>query len=174
MAHSTGEVDAGGRPPRPARDTRREDAAGTVSRVVEPIVAALGVELVAVRCGGTRTAGTVRVIIDKPGGVTLDDCTRVSRALGHALDVEDPIEHRYTLEVSSPGLDRVLETPRDYGKAVGRLVRIKTRPTWDGPRVVVGRLTATDAEMVQVVGTTGELWTVPLGAIAQARLEVEW
>lgn len=146
-----------------------------VARVAEPIAAQLGVSLVSVRYVGSRTAGTLRLTIDKPGGVTLDDCTRLSRAVGHALDVEEPIEHRYTLEVSSPGLDRALEGRRDFEDAVGRLVRIKTRAAWDGPRVLVGRLKGVEAEAVTIEERDGErLWSLPLDAIAHARLEVEW
>ena len=150
------------------------DVEQRVARVAEPIAAALGVEVVAVRYAGTRTAGTVRITVDRPGGVTLDDCARLSRAVGHALDVDDPIEHRYTLEVSSPGLDRALETPRDYEKAVGRRVRVKTRPPWEGPRLVIGRLAGGEPDAVRVEGEAGESWTIPRSAIVQARLEVEW
>jgi ribosome maturation factor RimP len=146
-----------------------------VARVAEPIAAQLGVSLVSVRYVGSRTAGTLRLTIDKPGGVTLDDCTRLSRAVGHALDVEEPIEHRYTLEVSSPGLDRALEGRRDFEDAVGRLVRIKTRAAWDGPRVLVGRLKGVEAEAVTIEERDGaRVWSLPLDAIAHARLEVEW
>lgn len=165
MVKPTGGVEtSGGRP---------DDVEQRVARVAEPIAAALGVEVVAVRYAGTRTAGTVRITVDKPGGVTLDDCARLSRAVGHALDVDDPIEHRYTLEVSSPGLDRALETPRDYEKAVGRRVRVKTRPSWEGPRLVIGRLKHVDAEAMCIEAEDGE-WTIPCDRIAQARLEVEW
>ena len=149
------------------------DVEQRVARVAEPIAAALGVEVVAVRYAGTRAAGAVRITVDKPGGVTLDDCARLSRAVGHALDVDDPIEHRYTLEVSSPGLDRALETPRDYDKAVGRRVRVKTRPPWEGPKVVIGRLQHVDAEAIRIEAEEGER-TIPRSAIVQARLEVEW
>jgi ribosome maturation factor RimP len=148
-----------------------------VARVAEPIAAQLGVSLVSVRYVGSRTAGTLRLTIDKPGGVTLDDCTRLSRAVGHALDVEEPIEHRYTLEVSSPGLDRALEGRRDFEDAVGRLVRIKTRAAWDGPRVLVGRLKGVEAEAEAVTieeRDGARVWSLPLDAIAHARLEVEW
>lgn len=146
-----------------------------VARVAEPIAAQLGVSLVSVRYVGSRTAGTLRITIDKPGGVTLDDCTRLSRAVGHALDVEEPIEHRYTLEVSSPGLDRALEGRRDFEDAVGRLVRFKTRAAWDGPRVLVGRLKGVEAEAVTIEERDGaRLWSLPLDSIAHARLEVEW
>ncbi|MBI3608815.1 MAG: ribosome maturation factor RimP [Nitrospirae bacterium] len=150
------------------------EVADRVTRVAAPIAAALGIEVVAVRYGGGKTGGTVRITIDKPSGVTLDECARVSRAVGHALDVEDPIEHRYTLEVSSPGLDRALEEPSDYQKSVGRLVRVKTRAPWEGPRVVTGRLKGIEADSVCVADEMGQEWAIPWSAIVQARLEVEW
>jgi ribosome maturation factor RimP len=146
-----------------------------VARVAAPVAAQLGVSVVSVRYVGSRTAGTLRVTIDKPGGVTLDDCTRLSRAVGHALDVEEPIEHRYTLEVSSPGLDRALEGRGDFEGAVGRLVRVKTRPSWEGPRLLVGRLKGVAAEAVTIEDRDeGREWALPFEAIAHARLEVEW
>jgi ribosome maturation factor RimP len=160
--------------PREGTRSQGSDVAERVTRVATPIVAALGIELVAVRYGGGKAGGTVRVTIDKPGGVTLDECARVSRAVGHALDVEDPIEHRYTLEVSSPGLDRALEGPSDYRKSVGRLVRVKTRAPWEGPRVMTGRLKGVEGDAVCVADEAGEEWTIPWQAIVQARLEVEW
>jgi ribosome maturation factor RimP len=146
-----------------------------VARVAEPIAAQLGVSLVSVRYAGSRAAGTLRLTIDKPGGVTLEDCTRLSRALGHALDVEEPIEHRYTLEVSSPGLDRPLNGYRDFEGAVGRLVRVKTRESWDGPRIVVGRLKGVDIGAATIEEQDGgREWSVPFDAMTHARLEVEW
>lgn len=146
-----------------------------VARVAEPIAAQLGVSLVSVRYAGNRMAGTLRLAIDKPGGVTIEDCTRLSRALGHALDVEESIEHRYTLEVSSPGLDRPLDGRRDFEGAVGRMVRVKTRGSWEGPRLVVGRLKGVEAEAVTIEERDGgQEWSVPFDAVAHARLEVEW
>lgn len=156
-------------------DPEGRDVEGRIGRLAAPLAGALGVSLVRVRYQGTRTSGTVRLTIDKPGGVTLDDCTRLSRALGHALDVEEPIDHRYTLEVSSPGLDRPLEDPRDFEQAVGRLARVKTHSSWDGPRLLIGRLQGVTPEAVRIAeGESGREWSVPWEGIAQARLEVEW
>ncbi len=156
-------------------DPERHEIEDRIARLAEPVAASLGVTLVRVRYQGTRTSGALRLTIDKSGGVTLDDCTRLSRALGHALDVEEPIDHRYTLEVSSPGLDRPLEDRRDFEQAVGRLTRIKTHPSWDGPRLLVGRLKGVEPATVRIEdGEGGREWSVPWEAIAQARLEVEW
>lgn len=160
---------------RPGTRPLRNPIEGDIERVAAPIAESLGLNLVQVRYQGTRTSGVVRLTIDKPGGVTLDDCTRLSRAVGHALDVEEPIGHRYTLEVSSPGLDRPLEERRDFEQVMGRLVRVKTHPSWDGPRLLIGRLQGLDASAVRVQdGDGGREWCVPWDAIAKARLEIEW
>jgi ribosome maturation factor RimP len=156
-------------------DPERHDVEDRIARLAEPIAGSLGLRLVKVRYQGTRASGAVRLTIDKPGGVTLDDCTRLSRALGHALDVEEPIDHRYTLEVSSPGLDRPLEDRRDFEQAVGRLARVKTHPSWDGPRLLIGRVRGVEPEAVRVEEREGgREWSLPWEAIAQARLEIEW
>lgn len=165
------DVDAG--KPAQATHDERNEVERRVAQVAEPITTRLGLRLMSVRYHGTRTTGTLRLTIDKPGGVTLEDCTRVSRAVGHALDVDAPMDHRYTLEVSSPGLDRPLEGRNDFEQAVGRLVRLKTAPSWEGPRVVLGRLTGLEPGGV-AVDAEGQRWSVPWEAIAQARLEVEW
>jgi ribosome maturation factor RimP len=168
-------VEVGGRGP--TAHPERSEVEERVARVAEPIAAGLGLNLVNVRYQGTRTHGALRLTIDKPGGVTLDDCTRLSRALGHALDVEEPIDHRYALEVSSPGLDRPLNERRDFEQAVGRRVRVKTSPSWEGPRLLIGRLQGLDAAAVRIADGDGEgnrEWSVPWEAIAHARLEVEW
>lgn len=156
---------------------KRTEIEERVARVAEPIASGMGLNLLKVRYHGSRTQGALRLTIDKPGGVTLDDCTRLSRAVGHALDVAEPIDHRYALEVSSPGLDRPLEDRRDFEQTVGRMVRLKTSPSWDGPRVLIGRLQGQDAAGVSVQETEsegGRVWSVPWEAIAHARLEVEW
>ena len=88
--------------------------------LIEPLLEKEGVELVDLKLGGRR----LTVFIDKDGGIGLDDCARMNRAIGDLLDVEDPMGARYMLEVSSPGLDRPLRTPRDFGRSVGREVRI--------------------------------------------------
>ena len=85
-----------------------------ISEVVSPILWALGLELVDVVYAGQGARSVVRVYIDKPGGVTVEDCGRAHLAIGPALDVADPFPHAYTLEVSSPGLDRAFKRIQDY------------------------------------------------------------
>src|SRR4030067_3471730 len=88
-------------------------------KLLEPGVSALGFELVDVEMAGSHHNATLRVYIDSPQGVNVDDCARVSRQLSALLDVEDPRPGQYTLEVSSPGLDRPLVTPEDVRRVLG-------------------------------------------------------
>lgn len=115
----------------------------------------------------------LRVFVDKPGGVTVEDCARLSERLSEKLDIEDFIPHRYTLEVSSPGLDRPLKRPEDYERFRGRRLRITTDPAISGQNVHVGRIAGLEAGMVRIEVKPGEHLTVPFAQIKRARLEVE-
>jgi len=119
------------------RDAR--PLAERVRAIAAPIIRALALELVEVQCAGHGTRTVIRVFVDKPGGVVVGDCEQVHLSLGHALDVEDPIPHAYTLEVSSPGLDRPLRRREDFQRSVGKLVSVKLRRPHNGQWRVVGR-----------------------------------
>ena len=112
-----------------------------ISEAVSPILWTLGFELVDVVCVGQGARSVVRVFIDKPDGVTLEDCGRAHKALGPALDVADPFPHAYTLEVSSPGLDRPFKRIQDYRRAIGKRVSVKLREPIAGQWRLVGTLT---------------------------------
>ncbi len=155
------------------------------------VAASSGCELVHVELKG----GTLRVILDRPQGVTVDDCATVSRQLSALLDVSEFAraaigDRQYLLEVSSPGLDRQLYRPRDYERFRGRLARLTFRtatagdsgpPSTRGPgakRTIVGRLEdfrrdTEGAEVSVLELATGERWRIPLEDIRKARLEVE-
>jgi len=158
----------------PSARPERSDVEARVARVAEPIAAGMGLSLVKVHYQGTRTQGALRLTIDKPGGVTLDDCTRLSRAVGHALDVEEPIDHRYALEVSSPGLDRPLTRPDDYRRFAGRSAKVVLKEPVDGQKYFKGRLGGVDAGYVLIEGEDRRTHRVPLGVITRANLEVEF
>jgi ribosome maturation factor RimP len=112
-----------------------------VRQIAERVTASQGLELVEVELRGGGKARMLRLFIDKPGGVTHEDCAFVSRELGTILDVEDAVPGgSYTLEVSSPGLDRKLLKPADYERFAGSRVRILTRADVDGSRHFDGRL----------------------------------
>jgi ribosome maturation factor RimP len=158
-----------------ARDA--EHILETVRSVAAPIVQALNVELVDVEWTGQGGRTMIRVFIDKPGGVGLDDCEHVHQSLGHALDVEDPIPHAYVLEVSSPGLDRPLKRHDDYRRSVGKLVNVKLRRPIDGQWRVTGRLVDVREDGVSLnVERTGvrDALRLEWDAIAETRLEIEF
>ena len=122
-----------------------------ISEVVSPILWALGLELIDIVCVGQGPRSVVRVYIDKPGGVTVEDCSRVHLAIGPALDVADPFPHAYTLEVSSPGLDRAFKRIQDYHRALGKQVSVKLREPIVGQWRVVGKLTEVNEQGVTIV-----------------------
>jgi ribosome maturation factor RimP len=140
-----------------------------VRRVVEP----MGYELVAVeyfqRGGGSAT---LRVYIDREGGIDLDDCTAVSHQLSGVLDVEDPLPGQYDLEVSSPGLDRPLVFPEHFVRFVGQRVRLRLAEKVEGRRRLDGLLSAADPERIRVEAE-GRTFEVPLSALESARLVPE-
>jgi ribosome maturation factor RimP len=137
----------------------------------------LGLELADVVCVGQGPRSIVRVFIDKPEGVTLDDCERAHKALGPALDVADPFPHAYTLEVSSPGLDRPFKRIQDYRRAIGKRVTLKLREPLAGQWRVVGTLTnVTDQVVTLHVNEPAPSRTVTLQheLIAEAKRAVTW
>src|SRR5208337_1791810 len=118
--------------------------AAMVSRLeelIQPLIESQGAELVDLQYGMPRRGrGILRLFVDRPGGITLEDITRISRMVGGLLEVHDVIPGSYTLEVSSPGLTRALKKPQDYQRSVGRLVRVTTRAPWEGRQVHCGIL----------------------------------
>jgi ribosome maturation factor RimP len=109
-------------------------------RLLQPAVEALGYELVEIEYARSGDGGLVRVYIDTPRGVGLEDCERVSHAVSSVLDVEDPVPGHYRLEVSSPGLDRVLRTPEHFARFVGNRVKVQLALPIDGRRRFTGAL----------------------------------
>lgn len=149
-------------------DTREQ-----VLRLLEPVLASLGLTLWELEFRKEGPQWLLRIYIDRePGGVTLDDCETVSRDLGAVLDVEDVLRHAYTLEVSSPGLDRTLTRSDHYRKCIGRTVRVKTHQAIDGQKVFRGTLSAFDGQVVELARDQGGPLRIPLEQIAKASLEV--
>ena len=154
-----------------------EHIADLVRAIASPIIRALALELVDVVCSGRGGHTLVRVFIDKPGGVTLGDCEQVHVSLGHALDVGNPIPHAYTLEVSSPGLDRPLKQRAEYERSCGKRVRLKLRMPVNGQWSVVGTLLAADDSGVTVSVPSGKTETplhIEWTMIAETRREIEF
>ena len=143
-------------------------------REIERIVTAGGLELVDVEFKRERGARVLRVFIDKRGGVSVDDCARISNEIGMMLDVENAIPQSYTLEVSSPGLDRPLRKAEDFERFAGRNVRIKLNAERAGRKKFRGRLEGLDGDEVVIFDEAeARIHTFPLDDIAYARLEIE-
>jgi len=131
-------------------------------------------ELVGVELERQRGGWFLRYFIDKPQGVTLDDCQDASRQISVELDVEDCIQGSYRLEISSPGLDRPLRTDEDFLRFRGRLAVIQTRDPLEGRRKFTGRLQSLESGIVTIVDNEGRAWSIPKAFISKARLEVEF
>jgi ribosome maturation factor RimP len=157
--------------------TRTETATLRVEELAAPILWSHGLELVEVVCVGKGPGTVVRVFIDKPGGVSLTDCEQAHRALSPALDVADPFPHAYTLEVSSPGLDRPLRAAKDYLRLVGERVSIKLREPRQGQWRLTGTLEEVREEGITLVvpqKKTTESVQLTFEQIASGRQDVEF
>ena len=142
-----------------------------------PAVEVEGMELILVECVMMKTRWIVRLFIDKPGGVPIDDCSRISHLVGDILDVHDLPPAAYTLEVSSPGLDRPLVRDKDFREYRGRRVRVKTRIKIDGTRNFRGVLqdyVEADGGNALLIEAGGKTFTIPREAVLQAHLEYEF
>jgi ribosome maturation factor RimP len=144
-----------------------------IQRLLDPILGSLGLMLWDLELRKQGPHWLLRIYIDREtGGVTLGDCEAVSRDLGTVLDVEDIISHSYTLEVSSPGLDRSLTRPEHYGKCRGSLVKIKTFQPINGGKVFKGKLAGLEDLVVVLELDSGETLRIPLDNVSKASLEV--
>ncbi|MBI4260991.1 MAG: ribosome maturation factor RimP, partial [Actinobacteria bacterium] len=144
-----------------------------VEALVRPVVESAGLELVEV---GFRTEGgrrVLRVMVDRDGGVDLDTIARASERISRRLDLEDFAPGAYTLEVSSPGVERPLRSPGDFAGRVGEKVKVKTTEAVDGSRSHSGTLLAADDEGITVATESGER-RIRHGEVASARTVFEW
>ena len=137
--------------------------------LVEPLLARLGFELVELEFGPGHGRSLLRLFIDAPAGVGLDDCARVSREVAALLDVEDPIPMAYTLEVSSPGFDRLLRTQAHFGRFVGARVFVELKEPRAGRRRYTGTLLTVDDEGI-ALEVDRERVAVRFAEIGTARL----
>ena len=145
----------------------------TVQDQLAAIVADEGLELVTTEVVGSGSKTILRLVVDGPDGVNLDQCAVVSRQASVMLDVEDPFRHHYTLEVSSPGLDRKLYQQDDYERYVGQRVKVRMAPSYRDHRTVVGELMGTRNNLVRIFDDSGQEIELPIDEIFEARLEVE-
>ncbi len=150
--------------------------AESVRGVAERVTSGRGFELVDLEIKRDRSGHLVRLFVDREGGIGLEELQSVSEEVSAILDAEDPIETTYTLEVSSPGLDRPLKTEADYRRFVGKLAKLSSYEPVEGRRHWTGRLAAVEAGVVSVTleKEGGALARIPLAKIAHGRLEVEF
>jgi ribosome maturation factor RimP len=144
-----------------------------IQEIAARVVADNNLELVHVDVLGAGRSPTVRVFIDKPGGVTHDDCSLVSRQVGAILDAEDFISSAYLLEVSSPGLERQLYSLKDFEKFAGHLAKVKTYKPINGQRNFRGRIKTVEAEEIVFDDKTSGEVRFPFDAVAKANLEID-
>jgi ribosome maturation factor RimP len=151
------------------------DIAEQIRQVLYPILESMGLTLWDMEFHKQGPQWLLRIFIDREsGGVTLNDCETVNRDLGAALDVEDIISHAYTLEVSSPGLDRTLSKPEHFARFTGSRIKIKTFQPINGQKVFHGTLLGLAEGVVSVELETGVVLEIPMTGITKASLEVEF
>jgi len=137
--------------------------------LIEPVLVRLGYELVELEYAAGRSQAVVRIFIDQPAGITVVDCERVSREVAALLDVDDPIPTAYTLEVSSPGFDRVLRTAAHFERFVGSRVFVELKAPRAGRRRYTGMLQAANATGIELEVDKQKV-EIPFDEIGKARL----
>jgi len=149
------------------------DLQAEIQRLLDPILGSLGLYLWDIEFKREGPKWLLRIYIDRDGsGVSLNDCEAVSRDLGTLLDVEDVVPHAYTLEVSSPGLDRSLTKPEHFQRCLGNQIRIKTYQAIGNEKIFRGKLSSLKDDVAVLELETGEIMRLPLSNIAKASLEV--
>ncbi len=151
----------------------RSAAQDKVQEIAAGAAADYGLELVRAEIKGSEKRPTVTVFIDKEGGVTHEDCVKVSRRMSDALDAEDLISSAYLLEVSSPGLERELYSLRDFAKFAGHLAKVKMNTAIDGQRNFRGRITSVEGEEIVFDDRTRGEVRFPYDTVAKANLEID-
>jgi len=160
----------------------REGSLTRIEALVMPILDDLGFELVDLQLAQDGHQLALRIFIDKPGGITLDDCVTVSRETSAILEIEDPIKSAYRLEVSSPGLDRPLKKPADFERFAGQKIKLKTLHLLDPDqrghtrKTFVGTLLGLEGDQVRLEQSDkhGGVAVIPLVDIEKANLEEDF
>ena len=145
-----------------------------INEIIERVTAREGLELVHWETVGPRNHFVLRIFIDKPGGVTINDCERVSNQVGTLFDVEDLIPNQYTLEVSSPGIERGLYKRADYERFTGSRVRLRTVEPINGQRNFKGTLLGISGDTVSLEADAAGRIDIPFEQIAKANIEYEF
>ena len=144
-----------------------------IRALVEPLLAERGLELIELTIAPRGRQQLVRLLVDTVGGVTLQGCARVNERIGALLESTDLIEGSYTIEVSSPGLDRPLATKRDFERAIGEEVVLEAQGADGKARPVEGMVLAVQGQAVVLQQPAGNM-TIPFSAIRSARKSIRW
>ena len=156
-------------------ESKRDALAARITEIAERAGEADGVEIVEVQLLGAGKARVLRIFIDKPGGVTHGDCEAISQRVGGVLDAEDliPGDH-YTLEVSSPGVERKLNKPADYERFAGQKAKVSLTEPVEEQKYWEGTLRGIEGNLVTLEPSEGRYVRIPLSAIRKANLKFEW
>jgi ribosome maturation factor RimP len=153
----------------------REGIVERITQIAQRVSEAEGIEVVEVQMLGGGKARLLRIFIDKPAGVSHADCEFVSQQVGTILDVEDVVPGAsYTLEVSSPGLERKLSKPRDFERFVGQKAKVVLREPVENQRRWEGKLAGFSEGMVALEPSAGRIIQFPLTQVEKANLKFEW
>ena len=144
----------------------------SVIELIEPVLLANGLELVDVEFKKEGKSWVLRIYIDKESGVTLADCQKVSGLTGDLIDIEDVIDPEYTLEVSSPGLNRVLKKEKDFIRFCGKKISVQCHAPLNGKKRFIGCLTNFENQSIHLE-MDGQLHAIPLNRVAKANLIIE-
>ena len=144
-----------------------------VSVIAARVATAGGIEIVHVEIAGTKRDLVVRIYIDKEGGVTIDDCSGVSRGVEEVLDSEDFIPSRYVLEVSSPGIERELYSLSDFVKFTGQLAKVKLKTEIDGQKTFVGKITEIDGDHISIDDRSKGVLSFSYSDVDKANLRID-
>jgi ribosome maturation factor RimP len=157
----------------PALET--DELLKVISALSEQAAAGTGIEIAEVELRGGGPARLLRVYIDKPAGITHRDCEIISERLGALLDERDAVPGGgYTLEVSSPGLERPLKKPRDFERVLGHNVKISLKEALDGQKRLEGKLAEVAGDTIAIEVPTGEHFRIKLDQVQKANLKFEW
>ena len=156
-------------------DKNREGINSKVLEIAERVGSSAGIEIVEAQMLGGGSARVLRIFIDKPDGVTHADCEFISQQVGTILDVEDVVPGaHYTLEVSSPGVERKLTKPREFERFVGQKVKVTLRQPVENQRHWVGSLKSFAEGIITLEPSPGKSVTFPLDQVEKANLKFEW
>jgi ribosome maturation factor RimP len=145
----------------------------TIEKLAKPVVESLGYRLIEREFAMEAGRLILRIYIDREGGVTLEDCSTVSRNLSAQLDVEDPVPGKYDLEVSSPGIERPLRYLEDFKRHTGETIKLRTKEPINNRQNYRGTLTNADAQNIYMT-IDGTEFTIPFSALLKARIIKEW